>query len=209
MATAAINETGRVLTARGGWVDLYFPKPDQIEIEDIAGALSRLCRFQGRCKRFYSVAEHSVAVSHLVPAALALPGLLHDAAECFVSDLPRPLKRMPELRGYLDIEGEVADAVAERFGMSGLLFEVPSIKAADNLAVDLEGLRLVEGWVPSHGADEILSARISLQRRAGIYRLGWSPRKAEREFLRRFYELTGKGGLGCFTRCVRSLRSFL
>ena len=70
----------------------YDPRPEQICIEDIAHGLSMLCRFAGQCRFFFSVAEHSIAVAHLLPANLKLFGLLHDASEAYLVDLPRPVK---------------------------------------------------------------------------------------------------------------------
>ena len=77
----------------------YDPRPEQICIEDIAHGLSMLCRFAGQCRFFFSVAEHSIAVAHLLPANLKLFGLLHDASEAYLADLPRPVKAgLPEYR---------------------------------------------------------------------------------------------------------------
>src|SRR5580704_9362466 len=70
----------------------YDPRPEQICIEDIAHGLSMLCRFAGQCRFFFSVAEHSIAVAHLLPANLKLFGLLHDVSEAYLADLPRPVK---------------------------------------------------------------------------------------------------------------------
>lgn len=92
------------------------PRPGDIDIADIAHSLSLQCRFNGHCRSFYSVAQHSVLVSHAVPAEFALWGLLHDAAEAYVSDLPRPLKATaPDFRAA---EDRVLQAIATQFGLS-------------------------------------------------------------------------------------------
>ena len=91
----------------------YDPRPEQICIEDIAHGLSMLCRFVGQCRFFFSVAEHSIAVARLLPANLKLFGLLHDASEAYLADLPRPVKAgLPE---YKAIEANVERVIAEKF----------------------------------------------------------------------------------------------
>ncbi len=67
------------------------PTPDMICIEDIARALSHLCRFTGHCKRFYSVAQHSVLMSYQTKNPFL--GLMHDDDEAYTGDMCRPLKR--------------------------------------------------------------------------------------------------------------------
>ena len=91
------------------------PQPDQIDIHDIAHSLSLQCRFNGHCRSFYSVAQHSVLVSHAVPRQDALWGLLHDAAEAYISDLPRPLKNTaPEFRAA---EHRLLTVILATFGL--------------------------------------------------------------------------------------------
>jgi 5'-deoxynucleotidase YfbR-like HD superfamily hydrolase len=107
----------------GDWMQTYSgrcfwpldPRPEDVCIGDIAHSLALRCRYGGHCKRFYSVAEHSVLVSLHVPTDLALWGLLHDAAEAYSADVPRPLKRcIPE---WKLLEARIMAAVCERFGL--------------------------------------------------------------------------------------------
>ena len=88
-----MDSNGPITTSPRRWAG---PNPDDIRIEDIAHALSNQCRFAGHAREFYSVAEHSVHVSQLCLPEHALWGLLHDASEAYLVDLPRPLKLLPE-----------------------------------------------------------------------------------------------------------------
>jgi len=81
-------------TCTGRRVNILNPRPEDIDIEDIAQALSHTCRFAGHVPAFYSVAQHSLLASELLDARTALWGLLHDAAEAYLHDLTRPLKRV-------------------------------------------------------------------------------------------------------------------
>lgn len=104
------------------------PRPDEIHIEDIAHALSMLCRFGGHCSTFYSVAEHSVRVARQFMVRTrfrddgtgpgtpdgCLAALLHDASEAYIIDVPRPLK--PYLGDYKVHEAQLQQAIFKRFG---------------------------------------------------------------------------------------------
>lgn len=115
-----------ILTYTGRYFPLLSPKPEDIEIEDIAHALANICRFTGHVREFYSVAQHCVLASCLVPPRDALAALLHDAAEAYVTDVSSPLK--PHLGGYKDIEKRIEKAVMTRFGIT----EMPAtVKRAD------------------------------------------------------------------------------
>lgn len=105
-----------IQTVSGTKVDLLDPKPDQILIEDIAHALSPICRFTGHVEKFMSVAHHSVIVSNLVDPEFAFDGLMHDATEAYVNDLSRPLKNL--LPEYKVVEERFALAIAEKFGVT-------------------------------------------------------------------------------------------
>lgn len=109
-----------VQTRTGKAFDLLEPTPAMVDEEDIAHALSMMCRFNGHTKRHYSVAEHCVNVSKLCyeagGAEAGLVGLLHDAAEAYTGDLVQPLKRLlgPKFR---KVEDRIENAVWRRFGL--------------------------------------------------------------------------------------------
>jgi len=110
-----------------GWIQTYSghvfepmsPTVEQIDIVDIAHALSLTCRFNGHCSRFYSVAEHSIWVSRHVPLEHAKWGLLHDAGEAYVSDVARPIK--PFITGFEEIETGIMRMVQEKFELRGAM----------------------------------------------------------------------------------------
>lgn len=91
------------------------PRPADVCLSDIAHGLSNLCRYGGQCKRFYSVAEHSVLLSYAVPPALARWALMHDASEAYLIDIPRPLK--PFLPQYREAERVLMECIAARYGL--------------------------------------------------------------------------------------------
>jgi hypothetical protein len=124
----------KILTWTGASVDPLDLHPDDIDIDDIAHALSMLCRFNGHCAKFYSVAEHSVLVSQLCPPEYAMAGLLHDATEAYIADVPRPLKA--QLPDYVIAENRASLAIASRFGLSEIFPE--AIRQADDAALEIE-----------------------------------------------------------------------
>lgn len=124
---------------------LYFldPQEDQIDIEDIATALSNECRFGGHTASFYSVAEHSVLVASLCPKELQLMGLLHDASEAYLRDIVSPIKQY--LPDYKKIEDRLMGVIASKFSFAYPL--APEIKEADKMALKCEARQLL----PSKG----------------------------------------------------------
>lgn len=110
------------------WIQTYtkkkfYPLEPEIEnicIEDIAHSLAMQCRFVGHTKFFYSVAQHSVLlVSRYFSGNTDLSryALLHDAAEAYLSDLPRPLKYLPEFGFYRAAETRLQKMIYEHFGL--------------------------------------------------------------------------------------------
>lgn len=123
-----------IRTYTGLYVDVINPKPEMFCIEDIAHSLSHQCRFGGHVKEFFSVAQHSYNVSKLVPAKHRLAALMHDAAEAYMLDMPKPIK--DQLTNYKAIENRLMYVLSEKFG-----FEFPlsnDIKKADSLALENE-----------------------------------------------------------------------
>lgn len=178
--------TGR----RGGWMQTrsgkawHFadPRVEDVSLFDIAHALSNLCRFGGHTAHFYSVAEHSVYVSMVVPPQFALQGLMHDATEAYVVDVPRPLKHMLG-SAYAELEDNAWRVVAEKFSLP---YELdPSVKAADNSVLLAERDALLQTppieWL---WARDVEPAPVKIE--------CLTPRVACEFFLRRFYELGGK-----------------
>lgn len=171
----------------GDWIQLVSgkpfwpldPRPGEITIEDIAWSLSMQCRYAGHTTQFYSVAEHSVMVASIVPEQHALWGLLHDAAEAYLVDLPRPVKQL--MPTYREAEDRLAGVIAHRFGLS---WPMPSeVEEADRAMLGAERLQMMatselEWPYPGGEADVRLS--------------GWSPAEAHHHFLRRFSRLTGE-----------------
>jgi uncharacterized protein len=176
---------------RGPWFSLcsgrrfhpWSPQAEDIHIEDIAGALSKLCRFNGHCLEFYSVAEHSVHTSYQVPAELALCALLHDATEAYIGDLITPIKK--NIPAFEEVESIVWLAIAARFNLPWIL--PPEVYAADRTMLLIEARDLLhpvgepKPW--GHANPPITPVTLG----------NWTARVAEEKFLSRFHELVQTG----------------
>lgn len=90
--------------------------PGYIDPWIVAISLSRQCRYNGHCNRFYSVAEHCWWASYHVPEQYAFAALLHDAEEAIVGDIHKPLKVLLGDK-YKEISDKVAKAISEQFGV--------------------------------------------------------------------------------------------
>lgn len=167
-----------IQTFSGRGFDLLSPNPAEIRIADIAHSLSLLCRFGGHCKAFYSVAEHCVHVSKLVPLPDAMWGLFHDASEAYCGDMLSPLKPFRPEHG--EMEREIQRAVAAAFHLQQ---PIPaSVHLADDAMLATERRQIMERHsdvVWGRGNSKPASVRLSC----------WSSPVAEWKFMERFYEI--------------------
>lgn len=169
-----------IMLASGRYFNLEDPKPSEIDICDIAHALSNICRYTGHCQAFYSVAQHSILVSHVVPSEYALAGLLHDAAEAFIGDVSKPLKGL--LPDYKRIERRVEAAVFKRFGLPA---EMPQcVRDADLVLLRTEQRDLMGAddhiWLYTEGVKPLYKRILPMPRHT-----------AKAMFLRRYNLLKG------------------
>ena len=145
----------------------------QVCIEDIAHALSNLCRFAGHCRHFYSVAQHSVYVAEACPLPFKMEGLLHDAAEAYICDLPSPLKSHPDMHRYREFETEALQSIGQALHVC-LTPESDEVKLIDTMMCYREGWHLFDKpeWA-------------LLGKEAAPIKC-WNPSTAKRKFLRMY-----------------------
>jgi uncharacterized protein len=163
------------------------PRVEDIDIEDIAHALSHLCRFAGHTRVFYSVAEHAVRVSRLVAEMCptttyeAAWGLHHDDSEAYMIDLPRPLKRSAEIGpGYRQAERRLMEVICRRFNLRAE--EPPEIKTADTILLLTERRDLLS-QPPAHWQEDLGEIIRPLPEIIEP----WTSERAKEEYLLRFF----------------------
>lgn len=157
------------------------PDVDEIDIESIAHSLSNMCRFNGHTSRFYSVAEHSCHVCDLLPPAFKLAGLLHDASEAYLCDVPRPVKRSAGFsQPYMQAEHALMCCIATKYGFPWPMEQ--AVEDADESLLHTEALALMG---PLHVDWPPMAAPV-----AKIHIPCWTPSVACSEFLMRFREFS-------------------
>lgn len=177
---ARVGDWGCTATGRTYWPE--DPRAGDFDIEDIAHALANQCRFGGHVRDFYSVAQHSVFVSLVCGPADALWGLLHDASEAYLIDIPRPVKLCKGMEGYRLIERRFMRAICEQYGLA---HQMPSsVHDADEAMLAAEARDLmprdsVRRWNLSVPPPDTVPLVVPCD-----------PQTAKRQFLARFYELT-------------------
>lgn len=119
------------------------PRPEEVSIDDIAMSLSRIPRWGGHTKLPYSVAAHSMYVAKLLPSHLQLTGLLHDASEAYLADIPSPFKVL--LPDYKKLEERIMSVIFRKLNPKGRLPDLePLVKKADGVALFSERVMLFD-----------------------------------------------------------------
>ena len=197
MTTATQQTTDRWLdTASGRRVNLTKPAPESIAVEDIAGALSRICRFGGHTSEFYSVAQHSVLVANMIAhfgrSDLRLVALHHDSHEAYLGDMPTPLKKrlrdMDQYFGYAQLVEALDLAISRALGIP---HPTPGdeevLLRADRAALQMEARLLL----PNNGADVIRDDDYEAMSSLPHCPSPWSPSEAARRFITLHRSLVG------------------
>ena len=178
------------------WIETYTGKrfylahddnEDQIDIIDIGHALGMNCRYNGHCRSFYSVAEHSVLMSYLVSPENAMQALLHDSTEAYLSDICRPFKK--HLHNYAELENTLYARIARKFGLPEKLH--PEVKHYDVAICRLEGDRLMPSRAEEWGIPKDALTIEEFRAKTGHVHIPcWEWREARDNFLLRFSELS-------------------
>jgi hypothetical protein len=172
MKTENLYTTNCIRTYSGLYFDFSAPTKDMICIEDVAHALSHLCRFGGHSPEFYSVAQHCCYVANACPDEFKKEGLLHDAAEAYMLDVPKPMKRMPFMSGYVAQEELIHFIIARKFGIPERISSV--VKQVDQLI-------LIKEW-----------NTFVLKEKCLLDFSFWKPEQAKQEFLNLYNKLNTK-----------------
>lgn len=175
-------------TYTGKKFDVFNPQPEDISIVDVAHALSMMCRYNGHCKYFFSVAEHSINVCDFVAKTsnnkkLLLWGLLHDATEAYLADITSPVK--PYLSNYVELEQKIMGVICGKFGLQVGMPTV--IHEADIEMLRAEAYQLMTSkgvnWKANMESDTpIIEMKLKC----------YSPDEAKLFFLEKFFLLQGK-----------------
>lgn len=163
-----------IKTRSGNYIDLLDPKEEQINFSDIAGALSKICRFNGQSSQFYSVSEH---LCHCVFQALldgrsqavCVAVYAHDFSESFLGDMTKPLKLL--LPDYQNIEKNMEEVIGRKFGIDIHEHEA-AVKEIDHAMLIAERKVLMShDDVKWHGERQAREINPDIK--------GWTPEEAE------------------------------
>lgn len=164
----------------GKEVDPWDLKPEDVELSDIVNNLQYEARFAGAAGN-WTVAQHTMVVLNLVLSVSDDmkdwdAALLHDSAEAYLKDMPKPVKWRPEMAAYRDAEDRAMRVICQKFGVMP-----PSrlVKRMDEIATYLEAKHFLGelgpcwgGWKPQATEAE-LEEFADLVDIAGWQKEGW------------------------------------
>jgi hypothetical protein len=154
------------------------PREQDVDIFDIAHSLSMLCRYNGAVRKFYSVAEHCVLLSHAVDPENAQWALLHDAAEAYIGDMAWPLKQ--EMPAFRLAEDGIMSVICTKFGLDPVQPE--QVTEYDRrIVLDERDALMAPAQIPWPYLEELAPLQVCIQ--------GWSPPRAKVEYELRFKQL--------------------
>jgi uncharacterized protein len=172
----------KMVIRKGDWMQTYSgrkfypmdPREEEIDIEDIAHALSMICRYGGHTKAFYSVAEHCVLVASRCPEGLELLGLLHDAAEAYIQDFISPIKK--HFPVYKVMEENILRVIFEKYNLHPSLLDIGTVMQFDfDILKDEHEYCMTSGVKWGHEGKGI-----------NVLPKFWRPEDAEKEYLKLF-----------------------
>ena len=138
-----------IMTYTGLFMDPLDPKPEQVRMEDIAHALSMICRANGHFPEVHTVAQHCLecveeARTRKLPRQIQLFCLLHDGAEAYLGDFIQPVKARME--GYREAEDYLLDMIYWKFaGRTPTAAEEKIVKEIDKTLLYYEFLHYMNG----------------------------------------------------------------
>ena len=103
------------------------PRVEDVDMSDITWALSHENRYGGHTNLPYSVLQHSLHVGqyieeqHPLDPLAVMHGLLHDAHEAYLKDIPRPLKAVLGNTVYPGLENRWDRAIHAAIGLKPLV----------------------------------------------------------------------------------------
>lgn len=174
------------------------PDLSELTLRDLAAMLAKVNRFGGATRLPYSVAQHSVFVSHLVAVhggstRAQMWGLMHDAHEAFIGDIPTPVKRALSSAGQIavnDLCDKIDRALAARFGEIGHTAEDERlVEQCDLIALSTEARDLLPG-----GPLDDWTAAFPPADGPSVFAMDWEAAAAA--FVARFRELDDSSDAG-------------
>lgn len=182
-------------TYTGRQFHLLAPRIEELCFDDIAHALSNICRFNGHSQRPYYVAEHSCLIADRVHEEIRrsssphyvkdmfgstrwrieLAALMHDAAEAYIGDMTRPLK--VKMLAFKDVEARIDAAVGQWLGTPYPL--PPIVKEFDSRILHDERKQVMSQSTNMWGTDSLEPLGVEVQ--------FWTQKRCKREFADRFF----------------------